>query len=68
MPDGQLLDVDAVIAAVTAAGKQGFHEPDADAIVARLVPLVSEGDVITVLSNGGFGGIHEKLLAALAAS
>jgi UDP-N-acetylmuramate-alanine ligase len=24
-----------------------------------------EGDVIVVLSNGGFGGIHQKLLAAL---
>ena len=65
VPDGQLLDVDAVIATVKASGKPAFHEPDADAIVARLAPLAGEGDVITVLSNGGFGGIHEKLLAAL---
>ncbi len=68
VPPGQLLDVDAVIGAVNAAGKQGFHEADAGAIVARLVPLTSPGDIIVVLSNGGFGGIHEKLLAALRAS
>jgi UDP-N-acetylmuramate: L-alanyl-gamma-D-glutamyl-meso-diaminopimelate ligase len=66
VPNGQLLDVDTVISTVRAAGKQGFHEPDADAIVARLAPLTVEGDVIVVLSNGGFGGIHDKLLAALA--
>jgi len=67
VPDGQLLDVDAVVAAVVASGKQAYHEADASAIVARLVPLAVAGDVVVVLSNGGFGGIHDKLLAALAA-
>ena len=40
-----------------------FLDPDADSIVARLKPLVKKGDVIAVFSNGGFGGIHAKLLA-----
>ncbi len=40
-----------------------FLDPDADSIVARLKPLVKSGDVIAVFSNGGFGGIHAKLLA-----
>jgi len=26
---------------------------------------MKEGDVVAVMSNGGFGGIHEKLLAVL---
>ena len=56
---------------VVASG-QGFgdlnlrvYEPDGDAIVEHLVPLAEEGDVVVVLSNGGFGGIHEKLLEKL---
>ncbi len=65
VPAGQLLDVGAVVAAVEAAGRQAYHEADADAIVARLAPMAEEGDVVVVLSNGGFGGIHEKLLTAL---
>jgi UDP-N-acetylmuramate: L-alanyl-gamma-D-glutamyl-meso-diaminopimelate ligase len=40
-------------------------EADVDHIVARAVTLVKPGDSIAVFSNGGFGGIHEKLLEAL---
>jgi len=36
-----------------------------DAIVSRLVAEARDGDVIAVLSNGGFGGIHERLLEVL---
>ncbi len=39
---------------------------DADAIVAAVVPELRSGDVVAILSNGGFGGIHQKLLRALA--
>lgn len=65
VPAGQLLDVAAVTQAVRAAGRQAYQEADADAIVARLQPLTKEGDVVIVFSNGGFGGIHDKLLARL---
>ena len=43
--------------------------PDAyaDAIVAALVPLLRPNDVVAIFSNGGFGGIHAKLLSALQA-
>jgi UDP-N-acetylmuramate: L-alanyl-gamma-D-glutamyl-meso-diaminopimelate ligase len=34
---------------------------DADAIVAEIAPRVRSGDVVAILSNGGFGGIYEKL-------
>jgi len=36
-----------------------------DAIVKHVAAGVRPGDVVAVLSNGGFAGIHEKLLAAL---
>jgi UDP-N-acetylmuramate: L-alanyl-gamma-D-glutamyl-meso-diaminopimelate ligase len=39
-----------------------------DEIVALLASEVREGDRVVVLSNGGFGGIHEKLLRALGAA
>ncbi|RBP47210.1 UDP-N-acetylmuramate: L-alanyl-gamma-D-glutamyl-meso-diaminopimelate ligase [Roseimicrobium gellanilyticum] len=65
VPPGQLLDVDAVVAAVCAAGRQAYHEPNVDAIIARLKPLAQEGDVVIVFSNGGFDGIHQKLLDRL---
>ncbi len=40
-------------------------EDDLDALVAAIVAEAREGDRILVMSNGGFGGIHGKLLAAL---
>lgn len=39
---------------------------DIDALVAALAQQAQTGDHILVMSNGGFGGIHGKLLAALA--
>ncbi len=50
---------------IGATGKPTAYLPDADAIVAHIAKNVSGGDVIVVFSNGGFGGIHGKLLARL---
>ncbi|HCN79475.1 MAG TPA: UDP-N-acetylmuramate:L-alanyl-gamma-D-glutamyl-meso-diaminopimelate ligase [Verrucomicrobiales bacterium] len=61
------LDPDKVAASVTSAGRACFHEPDTAAIVARLKQETRPGDVVIVFSNGGFDGIHDKLLAALQA-
>jgi UDP-N-acetylmuramate: L-alanyl-gamma-D-glutamyl-meso-diaminopimelate ligase len=41
---------------------------DLDALVARVASLVSSGDQVVIMSNGGFGGVHQKLLAQLAKS
>ena len=40
---------------------------DIDAMVAAIVAAAQDGDHILVMSNGGFGGIHGRLLQALAA-
>jgi UDP-N-acetylmuramate: L-alanyl-gamma-D-glutamyl-meso-diaminopimelate ligase len=37
-----------------------------ETIIARVKQDAAPGDVVAVLSNGGFGGIHQKLLDALA--
>jgi len=62
---GEILDVPKLVADIDASGIQAMTLPDADAIVATLAPDLHVGDVVAVMSNGGFGGIHEKLLAAL---
>ncbi|MEL6114609.1 UDP-N-acetylmuramate:L-alanyl-gamma-D-glutamyl-meso-diaminopimelate ligase [Photobacterium sp. SP02] len=41
-------------------------DADLDALVGHIVAAARPGDTILVMSNGGFGGIHDKLLAALA--
>jgi UDP-N-acetylmuramate: L-alanyl-gamma-D-glutamyl-meso-diaminopimelate ligase len=59
------MNPDELVAAWRAAGKPADYISSPDAIVARLVPELAGGEVVLVMSNGGFGGIHEKLLAAL---
>ena len=39
--------------------------PEVGDIVSSLAGRLREGDRVAILSNGGFGGIHERLLAAL---
>jgi UDP-N-acetylmuramate: L-alanyl-gamma-D-glutamyl-meso-diaminopimelate ligase len=50
---------------LNAAKKNAAYLPDADSIVAHLARNVQGGDVVCVFSNGGFGGIHGKLLERL---
>ena len=65
IPEKERLNPEAVVAAIADSGRPAFYEPDAAHIIARLVPLLKAGDVVAVFSNGGFDGIHEKLLAKL---
>ena len=62
---GDVLDVPKLVADITASGTSAITLVDADAIVAHLAPEMREGDVVAVMSNGGFGGIHDKLLEVL---
>ena len=50
---------------IKAAGKDAAYLPDADAIVEHIAKSAEGGDVVCVFSNGGFGGIHGKLLERL---
>ena len=65
---GRALNTTELIDAISQQGKPAFALPDADRIVAHIVPELRSGDVIAVMSNGGFGGIHEKILTALQSS
>jgi UDP-N-acetylmuramate: L-alanyl-gamma-D-glutamyl-meso-diaminopimelate ligase len=62
---GKLLDTDQLIGDISERNKPAFALPGADEIIAHLLPQLRDGDVVAIMSNGGFGGIHEKLLAGL---
>jgi UDP-N-acetylmuramate: L-alanyl-gamma-D-glutamyl-meso-diaminopimelate ligase len=47
------------------SGKTAAYLPDADAIVGHVTKNAQGGDIVCVFSNGGFGGIHGKLLDRL---
>ena len=66
IPESQRLDSAAVVAKLNTAGTAARHLPDADAIVDRIAPELRQGDIVALLSNGGFGSIYEKLPRKLA--
>jgi UDP-N-acetylmuramate: L-alanyl-gamma-D-glutamyl-meso-diaminopimelate ligase len=57
-------DTAAVLAAL---GSRAHASADVDALARELAQHARAGDQVLIMSNGGFGGLHEKLLAALAA-
>jgi UDP-N-acetylmuramate: L-alanyl-gamma-D-glutamyl-meso-diaminopimelate ligase len=59
------LHPDNVVAALNARGVPASVCADADAVVAELTPQLKSGDVVAILSNGGFGGIYQKLPRAI---
>jgi UDP-N-acetylmuramate: L-alanyl-gamma-D-glutamyl-meso-diaminopimelate ligase len=65
VPEELRLSPEAVASAVVAAGSECYNEDGTDAIISRLKDRCRTGDVIVIFSNGGFDGIHDKLLAAL---
>ncbi|HLW52462.1 MAG TPA: UDP-N-acetylmuramate:L-alanyl-gamma-D-glutamyl-meso-diaminopimelate ligase [Candidatus Angelobacter sp.] len=61
VPENDRLNVGSVINAIKRNGSKARELADADAIVEAVVPELESGDVVAILSNGGFGGIYEKL-------
>jgi UDP-N-acetylmuramate: L-alanyl-gamma-D-glutamyl-meso-diaminopimelate ligase len=55
------LSTEAVVLELNRQGRTAYEAADADEIVARFAPQLHPGDVVAILSNGGFGGIYEKL-------
>ena len=61
IPAAERLDLNCVVDKVQKSGKQARILADADTIVNTIAPELRPGDVVAILSNGGFGGIYEKL-------
>jgi UDP-N-acetylmuramate: L-alanyl-gamma-D-glutamyl-meso-diaminopimelate ligase len=68
LPPGDRLDPERVVKSIQECGIPAFYEPQVDDILHRVIPLAKPGDVIVVFSNGGFEGIHQRLLTELAAA
>lgn len=66
LDESERLSPDQLIGELRESGKIAHYLPDVDAIVETAKRESDSGDVICVFSNGGFGGIHERLLTALA--
>jgi UDP-N-acetylmuramate: L-alanyl-gamma-D-glutamyl-meso-diaminopimelate ligase len=68
VPEGLRLSEEGLVAGIRAEGGQAAFIPTVGEIVEALAADLRPGDRVAVLSNGGFGGIHEKLLQALEAA
>jgi UDP-N-acetylmuramate: L-alanyl-gamma-D-glutamyl-meso-diaminopimelate ligase len=67
LPDAERLSVDDLVSDIQAGGVHARHVPAAADIVHLIAAEARPGDMVVVMSNGGFDGIHDKLLAALTA-
>jgi UDP-N-acetylmuramate: L-alanyl-gamma-D-glutamyl-meso-diaminopimelate ligase len=67
LPEEQRLSPERVVAELAASGKDARYIPRVDDIVTAVADDARAGDLVVVMSNGGFEGIHDKLLAALSA-
>jgi len=67
VPEDQRISEETLVASINREGGKARFSPGVDSIVADLSSRLRPGDHVLILSNGGFGGIHDKLLAALRA-
>ncbi len=65
LPESERLSAEQLVEDLTRQGRRARHIPEIDDIVSTIVDEHRDGDVVVLMSNGGFGGIHGKLLQAL---
>ncbi|HQX83808.1 MAG TPA: Mur ligase family protein, partial [Vicinamibacterales bacterium] len=65
LPEAERLSVDDIVKELVQRGGRARTLPGVPEIVDTIAQEAREGDIVVLMSNGGFDGIHEKLLAAL---
>jgi len=65
VPEGQRFSSKQLVADLQARGQAARYFSDTEGILDFLLKDSREGDLVLVLSNGGFDGIHDRLLASL---
>ena len=68
LPESERLSETELVAGIRAAGVPARHLAEVGEIVQTIADEAREGDLVVVMSNGAFGGIHSRLLEALAVS
>jgi UDP-N-acetylmuramate: L-alanyl-gamma-D-glutamyl-meso-diaminopimelate ligase len=67
LPDEQRLSAEQLVADLRESGKDARYIPKVDDIVTAVAKDARNGDLVVVMSNGGFENIHQKLLSAIEA-
>lgn len=67
LPESERLSPEAIVEDLKRDGVDADYIPRTDDIVRTVARQASEGDLVIVMSNGGFDNIHQKLLDALSA-
>ncbi|GBC62036.1 UDP-N-acetylmuramate:L-alanyl-gamma-D-glutamyl-m eso-diaminopimelate ligase [Desulfonema ishimotonii] len=65
VPENERFSSEKLVNDLNARGESAYHSDDTDGIIAFLTGEARPGDVVLVMSNGGFDNIHERLLDAL---
>ena len=65
IPESLRFSSEKLVADLRRRAKEAFYFPDTDAVIDFLLRTVRSGDLVLVMSNGGFDNIHERLLARL---
>jgi len=65
LPEAERLSVEQLVEDLAAAGVDARYIPKTDDIVSTVSREASDGDLVVIMSNGGFDDIHRKLLTAL---
>jgi UDP-N-acetylmuramate: L-alanyl-gamma-D-glutamyl-meso-diaminopimelate ligase len=67
LPESERLSIPRLVGDLEARGRRAREAESLDAIVGTIVREHRRGDLVVLMSNGGFGGIHQKLVQALGA-
>jgi UDP-N-acetylmuramate: L-alanyl-gamma-D-glutamyl-meso-diaminopimelate ligase len=65
LPAAERLSADELVQTLVERGQPARHIPEVDDIIRAIVDEHRAGDVVVLMSNGGFGGIHRRLVRAL---
>jgi len=65
LPEAERLDVEALVRDVRRAGQSARLIPSAADIARTIAAEARAGDLVVIMSNGAFDGIHQRLLTAL---
>ncbi|MBT8363256.1 MAG: UDP-N-acetylmuramate:L-alanyl-gamma-D-glutamyl-meso-diaminopimelate ligase [Deltaproteobacteria bacterium] len=65
IPAGELFSSEQLVTDLKGRGKDAHFFPDTDAIIDFLLRIAKPGDLVLIMSNGGFDNIHQRLLDSL---